>query len=411
MPDQTAIGSTAEPSILRHPPFALFWFSRVFSTIAYFAQAVAIGWQIYALTGNPLDLGLVGLAQFLPMIALTLVVGHVADHYDRRRIVMICQGVEAAAALMLVLGAGTGSLSRTGIFAIVAVVGAARAFEGPTLGALLPGLVVRPLIQRATAWSASANQTAQIVGPAIGGLLYGLGPAAVYATSMTLFVVAAVLTSMIAIVQPPRPRAPVSVNSLLSGFAFVRSRPVLLGTLSLDLFAVLLGGATALLPIYARDILATGPWGLGLLRSAPAVGALAMSVFLARHPLQDRVGPILFTAVTTFGLATVVFGLSTSLPVSLLALLVLGAADVISVVIRQSLVQLQTPDEMRGRVSAVNSLFIATSNQLGEFESGATAALFGVVPSVVFGGAATIAIAGLWMALFPQMRRVRTLDG
>jgi MFS family permease len=401
----------ASASPLRHPAFALFWFSRGLSTIAFQMQAVAVGWQMYALTGSAFDLGLVGLVQFLPMMALTLLVGHVADRYDRRRIVAVCQLLEGAAVVALAAGSLGGWLEREAIFALVALIGAARAFESPSMAALLPNLVPRPAIQTASAWSASANQTAQIVGPALGGLLYAFGAGAAYGSAAALFLLAAALSSAIRMATSVRMRQPLTLESLFSGVAFIRRNRILLGTLSLDLFAVLLGGAVALLPIYARDILATGPWGLGLLRSAPALGALSMSLALANRPLQERVGQKLFAALLVFGVATVVFGLSTSLPLSLAALFAVGAADMVSVVIRFSLVQLRTPDEMRGRVSAINSLFIGTSNQLGEFRAGSIAALIGAVPSVVLGGVGTVLVAGLWMLhLFPELMRVRTLD-
>lgn len=391
-------------------PFALFWASRVLSTIAFHVQTVAIGWQLYALTGDPLDLGLVGLAQFIPMIGLTLVVGQMADRYERRRIASICQGVMAIAAIMLAVGTAQGWTTRTSILAIVMIVGAARAFENPTMAALVPGLVERAMIPRALAMAATANQTAQIVGPAVGGLLYAVSPVVPYATAATLFVTASVLASLLRVLQAPPIREPVTLQSLFSGLAFIRSNPVLLGTLSLDLFAVLLGGATALLPVYARDILGTGPWGLGLLRSAPAVGALGMSLFLARHPIERGVGRTLFRVVIVFGLATITFGLSRHLLLSLAALCVLGASDLVSVIIRVSLVQMRTPDEMRGRVSAAHSLFTGTSNQLGEFESGLVASLFGAMPAVLIGGAGTIAVALIWMKLFPDIRRIGVLE-
>ncbi len=396
--------------VLRHRPFALFWCARAATAVAFQMQGVAVGWQVYHLTGSAWYLGLVGLAQFLPMFLLTLAVGHVADRYDRRRIAGVCQLVEGVAAGVLALGSASGWLNKEGILAIVLVTGAARAFEGPTMQALLPGLVPSFLIPRAAAWAASANQTATILGPALGGFLYTAGPAVVYATAGFLFLAASTFISLICIERVPTKREPVTLRSLFAGIAFIRSRPALLGAISLDLFAVLLGGATALLPIYARDILVTGPWGLGLLRSAPAAGALAMSVFLARYPLRQRVGRTMFAAVTIFGLATVVFAVSTSFLLSMGTLAILGAADVISVVIRQSLVQIGTPDEMRGRVSAVNSLFIGTSNQLGEFESGATAALFGVVPAVLIGGVGTIIVVIVWMRLFPRLVGVDSLE-
>ena len=407
----TASSSSSGPqlSILRHKPFAFFWFARGFTSIAFQIQGVAVGWQIYALTGSPFYLGLVGLAQFLPMFLLTLAVGHVADRYDRRMVVRLCQIVEGLAAAALALGSFSGWQSKESILAVVFVAGAARAFEAPTIHALVPGLVPALLIPRAVAWSASAHQTATILGPALGGLLYTAGPTVAYATASILFLTASSLIALIRIERTPPNREPVSLQSLFAGVVFIRNKPVILGAISLDLFAVLLGGATALLPVYARDILVAGPWGLGLLRSAPAVGALAMSIFLARHMIEHRIGRIMFGAVVIFGVATIVFALSTSFALSIGALVVLGAADVISVVIRSSLVQIKTPDEMRGRVSAVNSMFIGTSNQLGEFESGLTAALFGVVPAVLIGGVGTIVVVILWVRLFPKLLRIDSL--
>ena len=407
--DAPSPSSGSQPSILRHRPFAFFWLARGFTSIAFQIQGVAVGWQVYALTGSPFYLGLVGLAQFLPMFLLTLAVGHVADRYDRRMIVRLCQIIEGLAAAALAFGSFSGWQSKESILGVVFIAGAARAFEAPTLQALVPGLVPTLLIPRAMAWSASAHQTATILGPAIGGLLYTAGPTAAYATATVLFLTASLLIALIRIERPPPNREPVSLQSLFAGIVFIRNQPVVLGAISLDLFAVLLGGATALLPVYARDLLVTGPWGLGLLRSAPAVGALAMSIFLARKMIEHRIGWVMFGAVVIFGVATIVFAVSTSFVLSLGALVVLGAADVISVVIRSSLVQIKTPDEMRGRVSAVNSMFIGTSNQLGEFESGLTAALFGVVPAVLIGGAGTLVVVILWMRLFPQLVRIDSL--
>lgn len=395
--------------LLHQKPFALFWCARLATTIAFQMQGVAVGWQGYALTRSAFYLGLIGLAQFLPMFLLTLVVGQVADRYDRRRVARVCQLVEATAAGTLAAGSASGWLSRESLLAIVFVIGAARAFEGPTMHALVPGLVPGPLIPRAVAWAASANQTATILGPALGGLLYAAGPTAVYTTVGALFLGASLLMAGICMEWVPPKREPVSLQSLFAGIAFIRGRPAILGAISLDLFAVLLGGATALLPIYARDLLQTGPWGLGFLRSAPAIGALAMSVVLAHHPLRRRVGRIMFSAVGIFGVATIVFAVSTSFLLSMGTLVVLGAADVISVVIRNSLVQMETPDAMRGRVSAVHSMFIGTSNQLGEFESGVTAALFGVVPAVLLGGVGTVVVSILWLRLFPELARVESL--
>jgi MFS family permease len=368
-------------------------------------QTVAVGWQLYALTGSALDLGLVGLVQFVPTVALTLVVGQVADRYDRRVVVVACELAQAGGTLALALGSVGGWLERDGILSVVALLGAARAFENPARAALVPHLVPLSALPRAIASITSAGQTARIVGPALGGVLYVLGPASVYAIVAALYVLGAVLVVLVRVAQVAHARPAMTADSLFSGIAFIVRERLLLGLLSLDLFAVLLGGATALLPIYARDILGTGPWGLGLLRAAPACGALAMSVVLTRRPVGPRAGRILLAGVLVFGVATIVFGLSTALPLSLAALAVLGAADLLSVVIRHSLVQMRTPDAMRGRVSAAHSLTTGTSNQLGEFESGLLATLFGPVVAVLIGGIGTIVIAAVWMQRFPELRR------
>jgi MFS family permease len=397
-------------SILRHPLFSRFVLSRVSSTLASQSLAVAVGWQIYALSNSTFYLGLVGLAQFLPMFLLTLVVGQVADRSDRRKIARACQLIEAAAIGLLVAATVGGFITPGMILAAVSLFGAARAFEMPSMQALLPGLVGPAIFPRATAWSTSAAQTAAIIGPALGGALYVAGPTVAYLASALLLVCAAILISTIRLEREPPKRQPATLRSALAGLAFIRRRPAILGAISLDLFAVLFGGATALLPAYARDILAVGPWALGLLRSAPSVGAVAMSVFLAHRPLRRRVGRTMLIAVAIFGLATILFAVSRSFALSLGALIVLGAADVISMVIRSSLVQLRTPDEMRGRVSAVNSLFVGTSNQLGEFESGITASWFGLVPAVIIGGAGTLLVVLVWSRLFPALRRADRLE-
>ncbi len=401
---------TNSASLLAHRSFVRFWIARLTGGFANQMQAVAVGWQVYTLTGSALDLGLVGLAQFLPSVALLLVVGHVADRYDRRRIVGLCQLVEGAAAVTLAALSATGTISEHAIFALVAVVGAARAFTIPTQQTLLPALVPAALLPRAVATNSTAGQTAIVLGPALGGFLYVGGPATVYGLCAALFVVASILTASLRVERRERRREPLTRATLFAGIAYVRRRRELLGAISLDLFAVLLGGASALLPIYAHDILNTGPWGLGLLRSAPAVGALSMAVWLTRHPLQRRAGRTMFAAVAVFGIATIVFGLSRSFPLSLAALIVLGASDMISIVVRQSLVQLRTPDDMRGRVSAINSVFFGASNQLGEFESGVTAAWFGTVPSVVIGGIGTLLIVALWMRWFRDLADVDSLQ-
>src|SRR5262245_11083843 len=388
-------------------PFGLFWCSRGLATLALHMQTVAVGWQLYTLTGSALDLGLVGLVQFVPTIALTLVAGQVADRHDRRLVVVVCHLAQAAATIVLAVGRLGGWLNRNGVLALVALLGAARAFENPARAALLPRLVPLPRLSRAIASVTAVGQTARILGPALGGLLYALGPATVYGVVAGLILVAAALIVAVRDVHRPPPRESPSSASLFSGVDFILRRRVLLGALSLDLFAVLLGGATALLPIYAHDILAAGPAGLGLLRAAPASGALVISLVLARWPVAHGAGPMLFGSVVVFGMATVIFGVSTSLGLSLAALVVLGSSDLLSVVIRHSLVQIRTPDDMRGRVSAVHSLFTGTSNQLGEFESGLLAALFGPVAAVLIGGVGTIVVAALWMHRFPELRRFR----
>ncbi len=398
--------TTAEvsDSVFGDASFRRFWFARLCTTIGYQIFTVAVGWQMYDLTRDAFMLGLVGLVQFLPSVALILMSGHVADRFDRRRIVRTCQALEALIAAAMAVASLKGWINAEHIFVFVALIGATRAFETPTLQALLPSVVTPRQLPRAVALASSAAQAAIIIGPAIGGFAYVAGPGVAYALSATLFAVAAVLVSGLALRQAvQRLTAPVSVKTVFAGFAYIRSRPVLLGAISLDLFAVLLGGATALLPIYARDILHTGPWGLGLLRSSPAIGALVTALWLARHPLNRRAGKVMFGAVAVFGAATLVFGVSHWLPVSMAALVVLGASDMISVVVRSTLVQLDTPDDMRGRVGAVNSVFIGASNQLGEFESGVTAALLGPVGAVVLGGVGTLLVVALWMRLFPAL--------
>jgi MFS family permease len=397
-------------SLLHQRSFVLFWFARVATMVAYQMMAVAVGWQVYDLTGSALDLGFVGLAQFLPSLALVLVVGHVADRYDRRRILEGCQHVQAVAATVLAAQSLTGTITERSIFSFIALIGAARAFQMPTQQALLPSLVSPQLFPRALASAASAGQAAVIAGPALGGLVYIAGPTFAYGTSAVLFVVAGVLVHLVRTVARPAAKETPTLHTLFAGIAFIRSRPALLGAISLDLFAVLLGGATALLPIYARDILDTGPWGLGLLRSSTAVGALAMAIYLSHRPLGRQAGRKMFAAVAVFGVGTIVFGLSRWLPLSAAALILLGAADMISVVVRQTLVQIGTPDSMRGRVSAVNSIFIGSSNQLGEFESGLTADFFGTVPSVVIGGIGTLLVVLAWMRLFPTLLDVDRID-
>jgi len=400
-------GSSA---LLKHPSFLLFVVSRSFSRFSGQIAAVAVGWQIYELTGSAFDLGMVGLVQFLPTALLVFVAGHAVDRYERKRVVQICLIVEATTALLLAWGAYAGSLTVPEIFVAMAVLGTAGAFESPATAALLPLVAPEGSLQRATAISSGVGQLATISGPALGGLAYAVSPALPYGLMVAFCLAGALLMGAIRLMQPAVVRDAATPADLFAGVRFVRNNPAILGTISLDLFAVLLGGATALLPIYARDILETGPLGLGILRAAPAVGALLMTAVLARHAIHRRVGMRMFQAVIVFGLATIVFAVSRSMALSVVALAIMGAADTVSVVIRFSLVQLATPNEMRGRVGAVNFLFINASNQLGQFESGVTAALLGAMPAAVLGGVGTVAIALLWMKLFPTLRDVERLE-
>ena len=374
-------------------------------------QVVAVGWQVYAMTGNPLDLGLVGLFQFLPTLALVLVAGHVVDNNDRKTVLFGALSVEMTAVAALFLLTMAGALSPHAIFAVVALIGLAKSFEGPANQAILSATVPLEDLPNAVAWQSSGVQVAQISGPALGGLLYIAGPAAVYGVSTAMLVLSVLLIAACR----PRPvtmtKRAMSLSSMLAGAAFIRSRPEILGAISLDLFAVLLGGATALLPIYARDVLFVGPWGLGLLRSAPALGALAMAMVITRWGVKRNAGRWMLIAVAGFGVATIAFGLSADPLLSFVALLAVGATDQVSMFVRQTLIQLSTPDEMRGRVGAVTSLFIGASNQLGEFESGSVAAMIGAVPAVVLGGVGAVGLAGLWAVMFPALRRVDRLLG
>jgi MFS family permease len=397
-------------SLLGHRPFLLYLCARSFTEFSMQVAVVAIGWHIYALTGSAFALGMIGLIQFLPTAILVFIAGHAADRYTRQHVVQICQIAEGLIGAYLAWGAFGGWLTVHEIFAAVAVLGIASAFESPAEVALLPSVAPEGMLQRATALSTGAFQVAMVSGPALGGLAYALSPGAPFVIMSVCWLLAATCNGAIKIKRAETAKEPPTFEALFAGVKFVRSNPAILGTVSLDLFAVLLGGATALLPIYARDILHTGPWGLGVLRAAPAVGALLMTAILARHPFTRRVGMRMFQAVIVFGIATVVFALSRSVLLSLIALAVAGAADTISVVIRISLVQLSTPDAMRGRVGAVNYLFINASNQLGEFESGMAAALLGAMPAAVLGGLGTIAVALLWMKLFPTLRDVERLE-
>ena len=391
--------------LLQQRDFMRFWGTRLFGSAAQQMLLVAVGWQMYDLTGSAWDLGLVGLYQFAPALLLALVAGHVADRFHRGHIVAACLLVQAAVSVLLVSATMGHWADRGLLLALSVVLVMVRAFQLPAQQALVPMLVPPLMLPRAMAFATGGQQAAIIGGPALGGVIFVAGAGAVYATCTALFILGGVLSALVRYPRIQAAREPVSMKTLLAGVGFIWHRKPVLGAVSLDLFAVLLGGAVALLPIYARDILHTGPWGLGVLRSAPAVGALVMSVVLTRWPLDRKVGKRLLLAVGIFGLATLVFGLSHSLWLSVVALAVTGGADMVSVVVRQSLVQLETPDEMRGRVSAVNSVFIGASNQLGEFESGATAALLGPVGAVVLGGVGTMLVAVLWLRFFPSLAR------
>ena len=392
------------------------WGARLAGTAAQQMLMVAVGWQMYELTHSAWDLGLVGLYQFVPALMFTLVAGHAADRMHRGRIIAACLVAQAVVALVLLAAtagwAQAGSwLGRDLLLGLSVVLGLARAFQMPAQQALAPLLVPAPLLPRATAFNSAGTEVAVIGGPALGGLVFVAGAGAVYGVCLSLLLLAAVLALRLRYRHVAPAHEPVTLASVSAGLTFVWRSKLLLGAVSLDLFAVLLGGATALLPLFAKDILQVGPWGLGLLRAAPAVGALLMSLVLTRWSIERGVGHKLLAAVAVYGLCMLAFGLSTSFVLSLLVLAISGAADMVSVVIRMTLVQLETPDEMRGRVSAVNSIFIGASNQLGEFESGATAASLGPVGSVVLGGVGTLLVAAAWLRLFPALAHRDRMQG
>jgi MFS family permease len=395
-------------SLVRHQPFVFFWLARTSTTIALQMQAVAVSWQMYGLTHDPLDLGLVGLTQFIPAALFVLVAGHVADRYDRRLIVRCCQLLAGVAVAMLAAGTAYDWLSRNVILAIVFVIGAARAFESTTLQTLLPAIVPLPMLTRATAASSSATQLAVIAGPAVGGIIFAINPILVYVLCCILYCFAALLMGLIRIERVVPTREPISFAVLFAGVSYIRHNPIILGAISLDLFAVILGGATALLPVFASDVFNIGPQGLGLLRAAPGAGALVIALVMTRWPPRRKVGRIMFGAVAIFGIAILVFAQSRSFELSMVALAVLGAADMVSVVVRMTLVQLETPNAMRGRVSAVNSLFVQASNQLGEFRAGLMATWLGTIPTVLIGGIGTLLVVVIGRKIFSQLYRVDT---
>src|SRR5271156_5695801 len=406
-PDDSRAGRVA----FTHPDFVLFQIARFLIVAAVEMQAVAVGWQVYDITHRALDLGLVGLAQFLPGILLFLVSGHASDRFERRKVLGICYaGFAVCSGLLLVL-AGADARSVRPIYAVLILLGVVRLLNGTESRSILPQLVPEEPFPNAVAWNATTFQAATILGPSLGGILYAAfhGPSAVYATAMVTGVGALVSTFRIKTRARARRREPTTMKTVFAGLHFIWREKLILGAISLDLFAVLLGGAVALLPVYAREILHTGPWGLGLLRTAPGVGAAVMAVAVAHRPLRGRSGPTLLWSVAGFGICTILFGVSTSLVLSLISLIFLGAVDMVSVIIRATLVQLRTPDEMRGRVMAVDMVFIGTSNELGQFESGLTAKWFGTVPAVLLGGVGTLVVIAVWAWIFPELRQAGEL--
>ena len=407
----TPADARAGRAAFSHPAFVLFQTARFLIVAAIEMQAVAVGWQVYEITKRPLDLGLVGLAQFFPVILLFPISGHTSDRFDRRTVLSAGYAGFALCFTLLLALTWRGLHSIAPIYVVLVLLGVVRSFNGTASRSILPQLVSEEHFPNAVAWNATIFQAATILGPSLGGFLYAAfhGPSAVYAIAALTAAGATISTFRIKTERKVRPREPMTFKTAFAGLHFIWNRKLILGAISLDLFAVLLGGAVALLPVYAREILRTGPWGLGLLRTAPGVGAAIMAVLLAYRPLRGRSGPILLWAVAGFGVFTIIFGLSRSLTLSLIALLLLGASDMISVIIRATLTQLATPDAMRGRVTAVDMIFIGTSNEFGQFESGVTAQWFGTVPAVVLGGIGTLLVIALWAWLFPELRRAGAL--
>jgi MFS family permease len=410
----TTLRASAEHNALRHPKFVLYLIAIGCASFAVQIMSVSVGWEIYDITRDPLYLGYVGLVQFLPPLLLVLVTGLAADRFNRRLIMASCLALEAVCALGLLLFTLSKPTDVTPVFGILAVLGVARAFMNPASDALAPNLVPKEAIAHAISLTTMIWQTANIAGPVAGGLLYGIAGSVAYGVALALVIIAATLIIAMGSVPQTREESAkeeTTLGTLFAGFAFIRREKIVLGAVSLDLFAVLLGGAVALLPVYARDILDVGPWGLGLLRAAPGVGAVAMALYLARYGIKDHAGRILFVFVALFGFFTLVFGLSTSVPLSIGALVLMGACDMVSVYIRETLLQLWTPDEVRGRVNAVNRVFIGASNELGEFRAGTVARLIGAVAAVALGGAGTMGVAFFWSRWFPELRTARRLDG
>jgi len=403
--------TTDARAAFRYPAFLKFQAARFFIVVATEMQAVAVGWQVYEITKRPLDLGLVGLAQFLPGIVLFLVSGHVADRFNRRNLLILCDvGFATCFALLLAITL-RGFVSIAAVFAVLVLLGIVRSFNGPVSRAMLPHLVPPEHFAGSVAWASSIFQAATILGPILGGLIYAFarGPVAVYVCAVLAAGAAIVLTLQLPAQEKERARPAANLSTVFEGFRYIWREKLILGAISLDLFAVLLGGAVALLPVYAREILDAGPWALGILRSAPGLGAGIMAIAIAHRPLKNRAGATMLWCVAGFGLCTVIFGVSRSFAISLAALFLVGATDMVSVIVRATLIQVKTPDEMRGRVNAVDMIFIGASNELGQFESGITAQWFGAVPAVILGGIGAIVVTGLWAWMFPQLRRVNEL--
>ena len=395
-----------------YPDFSLYQLARFLVVAGLEMQSVAVGWQIYEITKRPLDLGLVGLAQFSPGILLFLVTGHAADAFNRRKLLMTCYAGFGVCSALLLFYALSGLRTVLPMYGIVVLLGVVRSFNNPASRSLLPQIIPEEHLQNAIAWNSSVNQGGTILGPSLGGLIYAVakGPAAVYTTSMLAAAGAVFLMMQIKLHIKARPREPLSLKSVFAGLHYIGRTKIILGSISLDLFAVLLGGAVALLPVFAAEVLRTGPWGLGLLRASPAIGAGSMALLLAHRPFRSRAGLTMLWCVGGFGAFTVLFGISRSLVLSMVALILVGSMDMVSVVVRSTLVQLATPDEMRGRVSAVEMIFIGASNEIGQFESGLTAQWFGAVPAVIMGGIGTLLITALWAWNFPELRRVEKLS-
>jgi len=394
-----------------HPGFVLFQVARFLIVSAVEMQAVAVGWQVYEITKRPLDLGYVGLAQFLPGILLFPISGHASDRFERSKVLSVCYAGYAVCFALLLWLTERGVPSMRAIYIVLVLIGIVRSFNATASRSILPQLVPQKHFPNAVAWNASIFQAATILGPSFGGIVYAAfhGPSAVYLIAMITGIGATISSFRIKPEVKARPREPMTMKTVFAGLHYIWNKKLILGAISLDLFAVLLGGAVALLPVYAREILHTGPWGLGLLRTAPGVGAAVMAVLLAHRPLRGKSGPTLLWAVAGFGVFTIVFGISRSLILSLIALFLLGASDMISVIIRATLTQLATPDEMRGRVTAVDMIFIGTSNEFGQFESGITAQWFGTVPAVILGGVGTLVVIALWAWWFPELRHAGDL--